>query len=153
MRNVTRFAIKKCVLEKTRAHNLFKVPSRKFEIAVQWARQNALLHHIYAVLESASPDSSDEMEWRWPIWGSQEPEGPSLAPWASAEQSAVLSYHKERVALDAARKSMGASGATGSDATASNIALIKNEIQSKLDRRNAKGGKRKGGKKGVQGEE
>ena len=65
----------------------------------------------------------------------------------------MVAYHKERVALDAARKSMGASGATGSDATAPNIALLKNEIQSELNRRNAKGGKRKGGKKGAQGEE
>ena len=43
-------------------------------------RQNALLHHIYVVLESASQDPSHEMEWGWYILGIQDPEGPCLAP-------------------------------------------------------------------------
>ena len=109
-------------------------------------RQNALLHHINAVLESASQDSSHEMQWGWPILGIQDPEGPSLAPWVPQNRSRLP---QKRVALDAAHKSMGASRATGSVATAPNIALIKKEIQSELDRRNAKGGKGKGGKKGA----
>ena len=43
-------------------------------------RQNALLHHIYAVLESASQDPSHETEWGWPILGIQDPEGRLLPP-------------------------------------------------------------------------
>ena len=66
--------------------------------------QSALLHHIHAVQESAAQDPSREMEWGWPILVIQDPEGPCLAPWVPEEQSAVVAYHKERVALDAARK-------------------------------------------------
>ena len=69
-------------------------------------RQNALLHHMYVFRESASQDPSHETEWGWPILGIQDPEGRLLPPWAS-EQSAVVACHKERVALDAARKSIG----------------------------------------------
>ena len=65
----------------------------------------------------------------------------------------MVVYHKERVALGAARKSMGASGVTCSDSSAPSLALIINEIHAKFDRRNAKGGKGKGSKKGAQGEE
>ena len=65
----------------------------------------------------------------------------------------MVAYHKERVALDAARKSMGASGETCAEASASVVAHIKEEVQSELDRRNAKGGKGKDAKKGAQGEE
>ena len=64
-------------------------------------RQIALLHHIYVVLESASWDPSHKTEWRWPVLGIQDPEGPCLALWAPAEQSAVVAYHNRRVALDA----------------------------------------------------
>ena len=94
---------------------------------------------------------------RWsgdgPSWAFKTQKGGALHLGPPQKQSAVVACHEERVALDAARKSMGASGATGSDATAPNIALIKKEIQSELDRGNAKGGKGKGGKKGAQGEE
>ena len=48
-------------------------------------RQSALLHHIYAVPESAAQDPAHEMQWSWPILGIQGP-----------------------LALEAARKSMGA---------------------------------------------
>ena len=60
-------------------------------------RQNALPHHIYVVLESASQDPSHEMEWGWAILGIQDPEGPCLAPWAPAEQS----VHKRRLGCSA----------------------------------------------------
>ena len=46
----------------------------------------------------------------------------------------MIAYHKECVALDAARKTMGGFGATGSDASAPNVAFIKKEVQAELDR-------------------
>ena len=102
-------------------------------------RQNALLHHIYAVLESASQDPSHETEWGWPILGIQDPEGRLLPPGPPAEQSAVVAYHKERVALDAARKSMGASASTASETSASVAAHFEKEIQAEFERRQREG--------------
>ena len=48
-------------------------------------RQSALLHHIYAVLESAAHDPAHEMQWDWPILGIKDPDGPALAFLAPAE--------------------------------------------------------------------
>ena len=42
-------------------------------------RRNARLHHIDAVLESASQDPSHKMEWGWPILGIRDPVGSCLA--------------------------------------------------------------------------
>ena len=42
---------------------------------------------------------------------------------------------------------------TGAEASAPSLALIKKEAQAEFDRRNAKGGKGKGGKNGAQGVE
>ena len=43
------------------------------------AHRNAWLHHIHAVLESASQDPSHEIEWGWPILGIRDPVEPCLA--------------------------------------------------------------------------
>ena len=76
-------------------------------------RQNALFHHIYAVLESASQDPSHETGWGWT-------QRAVSCPWASrAGQSAVVVHHKERVALDAVCKSVGVSASTASETSAS----------------------------------
>ena len=116
-------------------------------------RKSALLHHIYAVPESAAQDPAREMQWSWPILGIQDPDGLALAPWAPAEQSAAVAYHNERTALEAARKSMEATSATAAETNAAVAANIKKEVQAELDRRKPKGGKgnfaQKGGEDGA----
>ena len=57
-------------------------------------RQSALLHHVYAVLESAAQDPAHEMQ----LECIQDPDGPALAPWAPTVQSAVVAHHKKRMA-------------------------------------------------------
>ena len=91
-------------------------------------RQSALLHHIHAVLESAARDPAHEMQWRWPILGIQDPDGLALVPRAPAEQSAVVAYHKERMALEAARKSIGSPATTATETSASVAASIMKEV-------------------------
>ena len=115
-------------------------------------RQNALLHHMYAVLESASQDPSHETEWGWPILGIQDPEGrllpsepQSRVPWWPATRSASPWMQRARA--------LGDSASTASETSPSVAAHFEKEIQAEFDRRNAKGDKGKGGTKGAQGEE
>ena len=71
-------------------------------------RHSALLHHIYAVLQSAAQESGPRDAVGLAHFGhsgSRRARPRTLGP---AEQSAVVAYHKERMALEAARKSMGA---------------------------------------------
>ena len=107
----------------------------------------------YVVLEPASQDPSHETEWGWPILGIQDPEGRLLPPGPPAEQSAVVVLPQGAGRLGCSAQELGASASTASETSASVAAHFEKEIQAEFDRRNAKGGKRTGGKKGAQGEE
>ena len=68
-------------------------------------RQNALLHHFYAVLEPASQDPSHETEWGWPATRSGSPwmqRARALGDSATtaSETSASVAAHFEREERD-----------------------------------------------------
>ena len=107
-------------------------------------RQNALLHHITLFWNRRPKIHPTKRSGDGPSWASRTQRAVSCP--LGLPQSRVA-YHKERVALDAARKSW-----EPLHRSASVAAHFEKEIQAEFDRRNAKGGKRTGGKKGAQGE-
>ena len=97
-------------------------------------RQNALLHHIYAVLELAAQDPSHEMECVLAHFRALRIQvEPALAPWVPAEHSAGAAYHKDRVALEAAHRGMGASSATASETSELIAAHTEKEVQAEFE--------------------
>ena len=115
-------------------------------------RQNATLHHIYAVLEPASQDPSHETEWGWPLLGIQDPEGRLLPlglraecrggpPQGARRLGCSAQEHWETLHRQLPRQARRLPPTSRE----------RREIQAEFGRRNAKGGKGTGGKKGAQG--
>ena len=97
-------------------------------------------------------DPFRKMEWSWAVLEVQDPAGSILASRGRSEQSAAVTYRKERPALVPPLNNSGSTGATGVGARVPVGVLIKREDKLKLDRRSARRGKGKGAKNGAQGE-
>ena len=76
--------------------------------------QHALLWHMYRVIGSAVLSETHDLEFGWPLLGLPDPCGvarPGLAP---IESAGVAAFHRDRSALDAARRGRGRGAGRGS---------------------------------------
>ena len=107
------------------------------------ARQHAYLASALALIEGAAKAADHDLSWGWPLLGVRDPGGAAEPTWPVASTAAVSAYHRERVALEEARKKVGvgrgaggAAGSSGSDGSQANLpsmirAAVKEEIQGK----------------------
>ena len=76
--------------------------------------QHALLWHMYRVIEPAALSETHDLEFGWPLLGLPDPFGvprPGLAP---IESAGLAAFHRDRSALDAARRGRGRMAGRGS---------------------------------------
>ena len=75
--------------------------------------QHALLWHMYRVVESAALSETRDLEFGWPLLGLPDSCGvarPGLAP---IESAGLAAFHRDRSALDAARRGRGRGAGRG----------------------------------------
>lgn len=65
--------------------------------------QHAFLYHAYRVVEAASINEGHDMGWAWPLLGIEDPGGRPRGGLAPVESAGLAAYHRDRLALDAAR--------------------------------------------------
>ena len=58
-------------------------------------QQQALLQHVYKVLEATARDPAHEMQWSWPLLGITDPAGRPRSNWAPGEAAALVAFHRD----------------------------------------------------------
>jgi len=120
------------------------------------SRQHAYLASALALIEGAAKAPDHDLSWGWPLLGIRDPGGAAEPTWPVSSTAAVSAYHRERVALDEARKKVGvgrgaggAAGSSGNDGSQGGLpsmirAAVKEELQGK-----GGGGRGRGGPAGA----
>ena len=72
--------------------------------------QHAFLYHAYRVVEAASVSEGHDMGWAWPLLGIEDPGGRPRGGLAPVESAGLAAYHRDRLALEAARAASGGKG-------------------------------------------
>ena len=69
-------------------------------------QQQALLQHVYKVLEATARDPAHEMQWSWPLLGITDPAGRPRSNWAPGEAAALVAFHRDEAALEESKRKL-----------------------------------------------
>jgi len=131
-------------------------------------RQHAYLASALAIIEGAAKSPDHDLAWGWPLLGVPDPGGAAEPTWPVASTAAVSAFHRERVALEEARKkaagsgrggAAGASSSSGAATPGALAAMLKAAVKEELrgggkspDKGGKAGGPDKGGKASGRGD-
>jgi len=123
-------------------------------------RQHAYLASAMALIEGAAKSADHDLAWGWPLLGVRDPGGRAEPTWPVTSTAAVSAYHRERVALEEARRKGGSArvgnaggDSSGDGATPSLAAMIKSAVKEEMKGKASGGGPGpKGDSKGAKGD-
>ena len=115
-------------------------------------QQQALLVHIYKVLEATARDPNHEMQWPWPLLGISDPGGRKRSNWAPGEAAALVAFHRDEAALEDSKKKLGGgkgtAPASSTEGAITNAAQVPEWLRKQIGAAAVKGKGKKGDGKG-----